>query len=660
VLRLAFLVILAIPFRYAEAQHGFVPVSSETAVSGVGFFGNRTFPNTALSSEIVTEAPGWLEPILFWRNRDFTFNPVELQKDVHRLKRFYRRQGFLEVDIDYRSELDSLKNRIDISFLIKEGEPLILQSVDFIGPDGRQATHSIMESRRRSWNRAREDNTTWRIGRRPSIPELVRVQSEMNAWMRDNGYAFSSVGLDLDTDSVMKLVDVSFQVRPGPVTRIDSIEVDWLDDEPLFDDHIILRQLPLQSGDLFSQREITRGQRGLFNLNVFRFALIDVPTQRSDSTVDLRIRVQRGNLNVIRALTGYGLEDGFEISGEYTRRNFLGSARRLTISGILNTEIGERVSGDLSTTSRRRLAVSIFQPYFLRRSLSGLLAIFYDRLIDRAAQEEEVGGAFDLLYELAEFRTLTTGISISRVRPLLPDPDEDSEPFIRGVLASNAVIGRTDDHIAPTEGFLIRPTFELGTPLLLSEVEYVKLGLSGTVYQPIGRLGGLAVRGFRGRLWPTGDTTEDEALVSERFDRTRFYAGGADDVRGWAPQLLGPKEVEIVDADTVWNPLGRLDKWLGNVAYRFPLPITPPEMQWAVFADAAKLGDDSFRVGAGLGVRYRTPVGFIRLDMAYKLNPSPEDLRDARDVARAGGDLESVPEDNSRRLRLHFGIGQAF
>ncbi|MFV1981040.1 MAG: BamA/TamA family outer membrane protein, partial [Rhodothermia bacterium] len=355
--------------------------------------------------------------------------------------------------------------------------------------------------------------------------------------------------------------------------------------------------------------EVTRGQRNLFALSVFRFALIDTPGQAPDSTIDLRVRVQRGDLNVVRAQTGYGLDDGLELSGEYTRRNFLGGARRFTLSGILNTTIGQQTAGDVAPTDRKRLAVSVFQPYIFRRSLSALVAIFYDRLIDRTSQEEEYGGGTDLLYEFKPYRTLTSGISISRVQPLKVDPGDNPDPFIRGIYSSVAVLGSTDDYIAPTEGFLIRPSLEIGTPLLLSEVEYVKVGMSGTIYKQIGRIGGLAFRLFRGRLLPLGGVGDDEAIESDRFDRTRYYAGGADDVRGWAPQLLGPKEAVVVEQDTLWDPRGRLDKWLGNVAYRFPLRFTPPEVQWALFADAAQLGDDEIRIGVGGGVRYKTPVG---------------------------------------------------
>ena len=75
--------------------------------------------------------------------------------------------------------------------------------------------------------------------------------------------------------------------------------------------------------------------------------------------------------------------------------------------------------------------------------------------------------------------------------------------------------------------------------------------------------------------------------------------------------------------------------------------------------DFAKLEGDEVRVGSGAGLRYRTPVGFIRLDLGIKVNPSPEDLRDPKAVYQAGG-VEGVPEDPWKRLRLHFGIGNAF
>ncbi|MFV1980677.1 MAG: POTRA domain-containing protein, partial [Rhodothermia bacterium] len=167
-LRIVAFVILVSSVGIANAQHGFVPVNGQTTVSKIRFDGNTAFYDGLLAGEVVTESPGWLDPIMFWKKRDYTFFPAELQKDVRRLERFYHRQGFLDVRVDYRSRLDSLKNKIDISFIVEERDPLVLQSVDFIGPDGRQAAHSLLEKQRKSWSNTRKENTTWRIGQRPA------------------------------------------------------------------------------------------------------------------------------------------------------------------------------------------------------------------------------------------------------------------------------------------------------------------------------------------------------------------------------------------------------------------------------------------------------------------------------------------------------------
>ncbi|MGD8414953.1 MAG: POTRA domain-containing protein, partial [Candidatus Latescibacterota bacterium] len=265
--------------------------------------------DSELEDEIVTVVPHWYQRLLFWKDIDYTFHPVELQKDVHRIERFYHRQGFPDVTVDYEAKLDSTDNKLKIDFQIEEGDALLMQSVDFLGPDGRRAAHSLLKTQRKEWSYTRRENTTWRIGERLALPELVRVQTEMTTWLRDNGYAFSSIDIDLNVDSAAKLVDVELQVKPGPLTEIGDISIEWLDSEPLVDDHIVRRQLPFKTGDLYSLDALTRGQRGLFNLNVFRFARVDMPEQPVDSLVDVRVRLQRSDLNAIRAETGYGFEE---------------------------------------------------------------------------------------------------------------------------------------------------------------------------------------------------------------------------------------------------------------------------------------------------------------------------------------------------------------
>ncbi|MGA7303988.1 MAG: POTRA domain-containing protein, partial [Rhodothermales bacterium] len=192
----------------AAAQSGFVNVNQDTRVSSIGFDGNKVFDDRDLQKQIVTEAPGALHWLAFWSSKAYLFNPIELQKDVARLRRFYGRQGFLHTDIDYEARLDSAANSLAIDFVVKEGEPLVLQSVDFIGPDGRPAFHSIAESERDRWRDFRRKSGTIRVGKRPSASEIIRLKDQTITWLKNHGYAFADVVLESETDSTNDVEDL--------------------------------------------------------------------------------------------------------------------------------------------------------------------------------------------------------------------------------------------------------------------------------------------------------------------------------------------------------------------------------------------------------------------------------------------------------------------
>jgi outer membrane protein insertion porin family len=142
----------------------------------------------------------------------------------------------------------------------------------------------------------------------------------------------------------------------------------------------------------------------------------------------------------------------------------------------------------------------------------------------------------------------------------------------------------------------------------------------------------------------------------------------------------------------VYRPTGARTKFGASLEARFPLPglgpnwrtgafvdgayvtpgtlnLTPPASVPAVIPDAqgnpVSTDPSQLLIGTGAGIRYQTPFGFLRIDLAYKLTPDPLDLRRARDVGRAL-DTEDPPPLSQvktrflRRFRLHFGIGRSF
>jgi len=186
--------------------------------------------------------------------------------------------------------------------------------------------------------------------------------------------------------------------------------------------------------------------------------------------------------------------------------------------------------------------------------------------------------------------------------------------------------------------------------------------------------------------------------------------GGGGDVRGWGPGLVGPKvnrttfvtddSGEVVyDGDTPvttserYEPVGGLSRVAGGMEFWYRLG---GPWRMALFLDAGQVSavvnetpdcdpvayrgetltervdvqcglEDkgqidwrSLRFGTGLGIRYETPIGFVRLDVATKINPDALDLQSPRNAFLAQQGLSEVSRNQLNRLGIHISIGQAF
>ena len=678
---LCLLTLLALP-RAASAQAGDAPgpddapdagpplflVDEATTVRSIAFRfdGTRTFEEDLLEAQIATGAPGFFDRVKrilpLMSPEVYPFDPLVLQRDVARLRLFYRENGFLRAEIGYAaSRLDTAANKIRVVFTIDEGPPLIVSSIDFFSLRG----DPFPDPNEEGWETF-DDAVLLEPGDRYSDAERVSTRSQALAWLNNHGYAFARIRDSIAVDSVALEADLRFIVDPGPVARFGEVEIEG---ETSVDRRVILREMPFRMGDRFSAKALTKGQREVFALNLFRTALADLPEQPADSSVTVRLRVREGRPQLVTYRLGYDREAGGRAEGDYTHRNFLGGARTLTTSLIAYTGLAAVPAGDRRSNVLFRGSVAFRQPWLFSTRLSANVSPFLE--FERDPNLEISGRPFGLntqvfgltstlLYEVLPFRTVSLQHTFSRAA-LFTDPLESvaaSDRFNRSILTLSGTFGRSDDYLSPEEGVLIRPTLEVAGRVFGSGVQYYKAENELTAYAPlVRRTWGVAGRLSVGRLWPVGASADqDDPII-----------GGGRDLRGWGDQLAGPKVVrpDVAADDTVgyfYEPVGGLAKLGFNLELRMPMPGFGPKWGTAVFLDAGRLGDDllafdDLRYGAGGGLRYRTPVGAVRLDLAYKLNPGPLDLRDPAEVRIEGLDAEERPW---RRLRLHLSIGQAF
>jgi outer membrane protein insertion porin family/translocation and assembly module TamA len=191
---------------------------------------------------------------------------------------------------------------------------------------------------------------------------------------------------------------------------------------------------------------------------------------------------------------------------------------------------------------------------------------------------------------------------------------------------------QVDDPLNPKSGFQIFPNVEWASVALGSEVDFVKLSLEGRGYVPLGSFGTLAGKLLWGSIYNL-ENTESIPIFK------RFFAGGSNSVRGYPYQKLGP-------LDQLGNPIGGLALVEGSLETRFPLPFYK-SLEGVLFFDFGNvyeerlaIFDKGLRYASGCGVRYLTPIGPVRFDVGYELNPPDQQF--------------------FHPYQFYFSIGQAF
>jgi len=739
-------VVLAGGAQHSAAQAPLRYANNNTAVRAVSFrfVDHQTFEASRLREQIATAAPGTLTRIrnqfaflpLLQRSR-LLFEPITLQKDVARLRRFYQQNGFPNPEIDYpASQLDTTSNRIHVIFTVREGPSIQIRDTDFLNAEGTAPIETVLqEGVERDWTRYR--NKQVQIGGRYTDFARTQLADQIQTWFRNHGFAFAQVTSTASVDTTQFAADLQFRIDPGPRAAVSDVLVEG---NSSVDRSIILRELPFSMGDRFSAEDVTSGQQMLFDLNLFRVALADVPEQPRDSSVVVRYRVREAKLRSLSGLVGYDTRSGVTVEGGWRHRNFFGNGRTFNVNLTAETGYPQNapnffpgfISGAASQEVSRqfRASATLRQPYLFSPRLSGTIAPFAQERLNTALSpnpdrllslnERQYGVNSSLVFDVLPFRTLSLQHSVARTRQFLATATGDTvrseapltaedDLFNKSIFTLSGTFGEADDFINPTKGYIFRPSVRVGGFLFGSGVEFAQLSTELSGYLPVSEHLELAGRVSLGSIWPIGESRDNLTLPASPTDQDRqlnrifqnrfsdylFFAGGPSDVRGWASQLAGGKVLRtstVLQEGFVYRSIGARSKVGFSLEARLPLPGLGPNWRTGAFVDGAFVTEGGLDltpptsvptivpdaqgnpistdpsqvlIGAGAGLRYQTPFGFLRVDLAYKLTPDDLDLRRAEDVGRAVTGEDPIPVSEVeprtlRRFRLHFGIGRSF
>ncbi|MGH7681344.1 MAG: BamA/OMP85 family outer membrane protein [Candidatus Eiseniibacteriota bacterium] len=688
---------------HAAAQEIRLAPDAEVRSIEFHFTGPHELRPDELSDQIATTGPGTLHRLhatVAWipfvpDPAQHPFDPYVLQEDIARLRRYYRQQGFLAARVDYEVKADEDRHLVSVRIDVEEGEPLRLRSLALVGPDGTSdiVASDLHEEIQKGWEGFQKEY----VGRRYSEKDVGGLQERIGAYFVNRGYARVAMEPRAVVDSAAHQVDFSWMVDLKARTRFAAIRVEGLTRVP---EHIVTRQLGFEAGDWTSRKAIERGRANVLSVDLFRAARLDLDKAApADSGLPVRVVVKEDHPRFTTVEGGYAT-DGAGVSGQvrWTHPNFTGGARSLNIIALFQT--GFAATSDVKDRLFRS-AIILNQPYLGAPALSmgfGPSFEFRDGHIDRSTAwsvQNTLVWRFNALQSVAlRYEYTYRQVDESEIQDLLRNgslAESLAVPLRTSLLSVNTSIGRLDDMARPQHGLVIKPLLSITAPAAWGTVEFGKADMQATAFAPLpGRSNAVMFRGKLGGLWPFGrsipEPGENPAVELLRLRDYTLTAGGADDVRGYGTRMLGPKvpavERTISGTDTTltsdhYVEAGGLRRWTGSVELRLGFPQISRDVFAHVFGDAGRVWtSDSrfefsqientdevvhFATGAGLG--YYTPVGAIRFDVGYKLNPSVLDLRDPQDVldaVLAGRSPDTAPIKSWSRYAFHLALGLYF
>jgi outer membrane protein insertion porin family len=663
----------------ARAQNGDIEV--ERTVRRVEIHGNGSVGEGTLKKLLRTRGRGGFP---FFRSRPL--RPDYIRFDRLALQDYYRRHGFVEARVDsVPLRFHDKGSEAEVHFYLTEGPRARVRTVRFegAGPVPEDRLRKVLELK---------------AGDPLDIPKQDLSREAVHNEYAERGYIAAVVrdSLEVDTSGV----GIVYRIAPGPATRLDSIRVEGTSvTKPRF----VKREFTVGRGDLLKRSKLLRSQQRIYDTGFYsdvRFDRSDVDsaTQSADVIVDVRER----KMGWIDMGVGYGTVDQLRLTTQIGQRNLWRDGVRLVATGLLGVRVKKSAQLDdafpfvkLYPRNLRlgdsRIDASLTRPWNLGLRVAATVGGYAEHIRPASSGDQEFppyrayGGSGALSYDFAlhthsrfsyEHRNV-----VSDTTNLLSTSGAEIQSYTINRIVGSLERDTRDNPFDPRYGTDLLGTSSFVGGALSGSAQFLKHTGTAVAFLPVNAATTAAFRIRLGAINPQaaeraapGTSRNPIALIPLE---ERFFLGGANTLRGYGENELGTRVVvdskgkRVIDpaTQTAENPEG---EWFppfriggrilillnaeirrrlfgpfgaeafldgGNVWER-PTDIHLSNL--LSFGDRA--GYNDMRYTAGLGLRFATPLGPLRLDYGWKLRMARPDQ----------------PDPATSRGEFHFSVGQAF
>lgn len=642
---------------------------------GVQIEGNQYFPDSLIRERMNVQSAGWL----LSHGR---FSQSLLARDIASITALYQTNGFSNVqvtskiDANYQGDPEKMRVLIDVN----EGRQQLVKSLTIVGDK------TIPSSQ---------------------LSELL---------VTIDGQPFSELNLAQDRDSILNyyfnvgfpevqvqaayepskedpnLINVTYKIDEGRRVYVDDVYVSGLENTR---GYVVNRDISIKRGDPLSQNDMLASQGRLYDLGIFN--QVDMAVQNPDGGADRKnVLFQLKEAKRYTFNYGFGIEIGTgvnqgqgtsaqgqtgvspRVSFDVTRLNFRGRDQSI----IFKSRVGRL---------QQRVLLTFDSPRFFdlpkwKWTVSGFydntrdVNTFTSERLEFATQlEQKVNKAITMLYRFSYRRVRASDFPQNFDQNLI---SLNSQPVRVGIPSITLLRDRRDDPIDATKGNYTIADLGVASSYFGSEANFGRLFIQNSTYHRFKK------RFVFARSTRLGFETPYSSTTSVPLPE-RFFEGGGNSHRGFAINQAGPRD------PASGTPIGGGADFINNLELRLPpvaLPFFQQNLSFVLFHDMGNVfpeGRDLFKNffrwnqkdptscrdlgqtvdgvvirppgvcdfnfiahAVGGGIRYKTPIGPVRVDLGYNLNPAVFQI-----LEPPTGDPRY---EKVRRFNIFFSIGQTF
>jgi outer membrane protein insertion porin family len=516
------------------------------------------------------------------------YKKERMESDIEKIRDLYFNNGFIKVAVgEPKIQLTDDKKGMIITIPVSEGDQFKISSIEFSG-------NKVFG----------DDEIKKRITMGPnnvfSKENLKKDILSISELYSENGYVLVSIAPDVIPDESKKLAKVTLKIDEGDRYKIGRIEISG---NTKTRDKVIRREVRFDEGDIFNSAKIKRSYERINNLNFFETVEIIPKPQPEEKLVDMDIKVKERPTGFFSIGGGYSSEEGAIAMIDLTQGNLFGRGQTVKIRGELS---GRTSYYDITF----RDPWLMDKPILFSANIYKITREYID--YDKKATgfgislgkilSEYWWGDIAYNFENAEIYNISDEAST-----IVKDQEGKR---ITSSITPSLVRDSRDNYLDPSKGS--RKSIYLTYAGIGGDNYFVKSEIDSAWYFPIGKTTVM----FRGRFGVATGVWGRKLPLYERF-----YLGGIYTIRGLGYGEAGPRDKETGEE------IGGTEELIFNTEYIFPI-VSDAKLKGVVFFDAGNAYESfndfgTLRYTTGVGVRWISPIGPIRIEWGYNIDRKP-------------------------------------